>query len=90
VLLDRDVAVGFEAELRRELPRSHELFGRDLRAVARNLNHDDVLFQDAAGAGGVFAVHLTWNRESNPMWPSSVRYRDIDDFVERWVGEEDF
>jgi hypothetical protein len=82
-----ETAAKLEAELRRELPRSHQLAGRSLRAVARRDNTDDVLFELATGEGPVFCVHLTWSVERKPPWPWTDRYDSITDFVERWPRE---
>lgn len=81
-------ATPLEAELHRELSRDHELYGRALRAIARRERRDDVLFASADGRGPIFWVHLTWAVETNPQWPWTETYRDLDDFAERWQREE--
>ena len=85
--LPREDACKLEAELRRELPRSHYLRGRELVAVARRFRRDDVLFTSPTGEGEVFWVHLTWSVETDPMWPATEVYRDMGDFLERWPRE---
>ena len=85
--LDADESASLRAELLRELPASHELKGLALEAVARRSGQDDVLFR--SDTGGVFCVHLTWSVESDPEWPWTESYRDLDDFVERWTSDEE-
>ncbi|MFN2567742.1 MAG: hypothetical protein ABR499_22335 [Gemmatimonadaceae bacterium] len=77
-----------KAELRRELPRSHQLRGLDLGAVARRDGRDDVLVRRAAGGATVYAVHLTWNVETDPAWPFTIAYASVDEFCERSALEE--
>jgi len=83
-----DEAARLQAELHRELPPSHQLYRHELIAVARREKRDDVLFQSPSGAGQVFWVHLTRAVESDPRWPSTEIYQDMDDFLERWPREE--
>jgi hypothetical protein len=65
-----------EAELRRELPIGHALYGE--RAVARAIGQDpdDVVFQ--LPDGRLAAVHLTWNVESRPEWPHVLIFADLE------------
>jgi hypothetical protein len=65
-----------EAELRRELPVGHSLYGQ--RAVAKAIGEDpdDVVFQLADGR--LAAVHLTWNLESHSDWPYTLIFSDLD------------
>lgn len=65
-----DEAETLELELRRELPSSHVLQGRLVRAVARRVDCDDVAFE-VEGAG-LCIVHLTWRRESDSEWPFTI------------------
>lgn len=67
-------------ELTREVPEGHVLFGRALRAVARRIDCDDVLF---VGDGVVAVVHLTWkrSREIDPRWPTTEVFASLDDFA---------
>ena len=80
-------AAKLEAELHRELPAAHQLHGRQVHAVARREDRDDVLFLSEE-RGPVFWVHLTWSMESDPKWPWTETYRNLDDFLERWPREE--
>jgi hypothetical protein len=36
----------------------------------------------------LYCVHLTWTVETDPRWPSTVEYKDMSDFAERWPHEE--
>ncbi|MBB6672278.1 hypothetical protein [Cohnella nanjingensis] len=51
----------FETELLREVSESHPLYGKEITAIARRFDCDDVLFQVAGGEKTYFVVvHLTW------------------------------
>lgn len=66
-----------EKELSRELSRNpkHILAGRPFSAVAANDGSDDILIHLD---GDEFAlVHLTWNLETNPQWPTCEILRGI-------------
>ena len=76
------------AELHRELPASHQLYGRQVHAVARRQDRDDVLFRSLSDDGPVFCVHLTWSVETDPKWPWTETYDGYDDFLERCSREE--
>lgn len=68
-----------ERELARELPAGHVLKNCTVRALARRLDRDDVVFELEDGRRCV--VHLTWKIETDPRWP---RY----EFVRAWPDEE--
>lgn len=65
-------------ELARELCEGHMLYGRKVHAVARRIDQDDFLFIEGKEA---FVVHLTWAKESDPAWPTCVRYGSVDLWV---------
>ena len=88
IAVSSELAANLEAELHRELPKGHQLCGRQLRAIARRQDQDDVLFRSATDDGSLFCVHLTWSKERDPQWPWTVRYASLDDFRERWLREE--
>jgi len=81
-------ALMLETELRREIPPTHQLYGRELLAVARRGGRDDVLFVPREEGGDVFCVHLTWAIEKDPAWPWTESYRDQSDFAARWPQGE--
>jgi hypothetical protein len=72
-------------ELRRELSSNHALFGREVAAVARRIDCDDVLFLVSDPAHPLAVVHLTWkgSQEREPVWPFTRRYRSWQDWIER-------
>ncbi len=76
---------GLEAELARELVAGHVLFGKTVRAAARRWDRDDFLF---VGEEIVAVVHLTWSRETDPHWPSTVLYASLSDWIERGMFYE--
>ena len=78
--VEGSVAARLEGELRREIPVGHALHGREVRAVARRDDRDDVAFEVADL--GLCVVHLTWQRETDPRWPHAV-------FVAELTGEDD-
>ena len=88
VAVDRERAAALEAELRRELPAGHRLQGLALTAVASSRDDDDVLFRPMSGGGPFYVVHLTWSVETDPAWPWTDAYDDMDDFLERRPREE--
>lgn len=52
----------FLAELQRELPSDHELFGESITVLERRFSQDDVLVS-VAGREDVAVVHLTWSQK---------------------------
>ena len=86
--VDEKLSETLLAELRREVSPQHILFGRRLRAIARNGSRDDVLFKSVDDDEAVFVVHLTWNPETDPAWPFTTRFEDQSQFSRRWPLEE--
>ena len=85
-----DESKGLEEELRREVRRGHELYGAAVRAVARRLECDDVLFSIEDGSGRVAVVHLTWSPRERPPWPDTDIYADLATWmVERMNRDRD-
>ncbi|WP_354697204.1 hypothetical protein [Paraconexibacter sp. AEG42_29] len=76
------LASALDDELRRELKRGHELFDRDLLAIAKRDANDDVLFADPASPE-VFVVHLTWSGHGTPPWPKTTAYATFGHFLQR-------
>jgi hypothetical protein len=69
---DAGEAAHLHAELQRELPPGHVLFGCVVEAFARRDGHDDVLFRWREPPGRFTVVHLTWRgeREVDARWPA--------------------
>jgi hypothetical protein len=63
-----DQAERLERELARELPSGHPLRGHTFKAHARRDDRDDVAY--LLNDGRICVVHLTWNVETDPRWPS--------------------
>jgi hypothetical protein len=78
-------AQGLERELGSELGTRHQLKGRNMRAIARRRDNDDVLFVSTDEPTIVAVVHLTWaNRpENDPRWPATTLFESIEDWAER-------
>lgn len=72
--LAEDERAKLSAELKREMPDGHVLQGIQLTCLARRQDRDDVLFELNDGSGRLATVHLTWQVESEPLWPSAVIY----------------
>ena len=69
----------FEAELIRETPAGHLLYGKTVRAIAKRCDRDDVLFE-VAGGPHVAVVHLTYSIEADPAWPDTTVYASLQEF----------
>lgn len=69
---DESAAQGLHAELQRELPPGHLLFGRPVEVIAFRENQDDVLFRHLNEPDRFTIIHLTWirKRETNAKFPS--------------------
>lgn len=68
--IEFSTAEGLEKELKLEMNIGHLLFGEKVRAIAKRIDCDDVLFELTNNAK--FAVvHLTWKmaKEENPVFP---------------------
>ena len=69
-----------EAELAKEVSKLHPLHGKNMRAVAKRIDRDDVIF---AGPDCIALVHLTWKSkpESDPRWPSTYLFESIEELA---------
>jgi hypothetical protein len=78
-------ALPLQRELSAELGPRHPLRGRDMRAVARRQDCDDVLFVTGDEPPVVAVVRLTYgNRpELDPRWPGTTFFESMQDWVER-------
>ena len=65
-------ARGLHAELQRELPPCHLLFGRSVETFAYRRDQDDVLFRHLDEQNRFTVIHLSWirKREINAAHPS--------------------
>jgi hypothetical protein len=69
------------AELRRELPRTHQLWGIPVHAVAYRQDCDDILFALDDGTDRVAVVHLSFAVEHDPRWPKTELFESIQHFA---------
>ncbi len=85
-LLDPWTAVSsggaLERELAAELPHNHILHGIAVRAIARRLDNDDVLFELTGHQKPLAVVHLSYRREQDPQLPWTVLFDSWEDWVE--------
>ena len=63
-----------EQELATELPARHILKGVSVRAIARRLDNDDVLFELSGHEKPLAVVHLSYRRESDRQLPWTVLF----------------
>jgi len=77
--IDRTAQPAFERELRRELPKGHALFGKAVRAIARRVDRDDVLFE-VGGGPRVATVRLTYREETDPARPVTNIHESFEAF----------
>jgi hypothetical protein len=74
---------GTVAELHREMPTGHVLFGRTVQTVGRRQDCDDVLFYLGESVPQFAVVHLTYARETRPEWPNTTLF----DTLEAWTEQ---
>ncbi len=71
-----------ERELAMELPARHVLKGARVRAIARRVDNDDVLFQLTGHEKPLAVVQLSYRHESDPQLPWTVLFDSWEDWVE--------
>ena len=76
------------AELEREMPSGHVLYGRKAVCIARRYDCDDVLFRLPDGPAPYAVVHLTYRRENNPEWPWTVLFSSLEEWVEKCMKRD--
>jgi hypothetical protein len=82
------VANSLAAELRREMPAGHRLARCNLRAVGRCIEDaDDILFTTDDDSAPLAVVHLTWHIETDPVWPYTVIYHSLEDWIAQMKHE---
>jgi hypothetical protein len=79
--LAEEECITLRAELTRELPPGHALEGIQVKCLARRQDRDDVLFELQDGTGRFASVHLTWQVEREPPWPSTVIYEGVAEWL---------
>lgn len=71
-----------ELELATELSPEHILQGVSLKAIARRLDNDDVLFELQGYSKPLAVVHLSYRRETDSQLPWTVLFDSWEDWVE--------
>ncbi len=79
--LSEEESKGVGIELKKEISEKHQLYGVNIRAIAKRIDCDDVLFEIENGAFAV--VHLTYAQypEPDPQWPYTIKYNNVDDLI---------
>lgn len=74
-------------ELQREICPTHPLFGVECRPLAYDAKiKKDFLFETNHVEMPLVVVHFTWAVESDPRWPWTIHFGNIDEFFD-WVRE---
>lgn len=71
-----------ENELAMELPARHILRNVSLRAIARRLDNDDVLFELSGHEKPLAVVQLIYRLQPDPQLPWTVLFDSWEDWVE--------
>lgn len=71
-----------EKELLREVSHTHPLFGKEITAIARRVDCDDVLFQVVSEKKTYFVVvHLTWTMKvESEGYPRCEFFESLQEF----------
>ena len=72
-------------QLNSELNRTHPLYRRATKALARCYGQDDVLYQLDGGKCAI--VHLTYSRNNADGWPRFVAFEKLEDAEEHIAAE---
>ncbi len=78
-----DYAAKAESEIHREMCSGHVLFGRSVTAIGYRQDRDDVLFHLGESAPSFAVVHLTYQREARPDWPSTTLFDTLAAWIEQ-------
>jgi len=76
----------FEAELQREMSNGHVLKDESFECIARREDRDDFLFY-VTSIEKFAIVHLTWNVEKSPDWPTTTLYNSFDELRQNWDSD---
>ena len=84
--IDTAMATKFEDEYAKEIGKGHPLYGVPVRAIARRIDRDVVLFQLLRHLCDYAVVHLTWSgrEEPDPRWPNFDLFLD-DELMEKCI-----
>lgn len=77
----KNQAEHLSARLKEDLPSKHVLQGLKMKAVARRVDRDDVLFEIEGREMSLAVVHMTWRKETDSNWPDTQFFENW----EQWV-----
>src|SRR5688500_9613349 len=85
--IDPENSDRFEDEYAAEITKGHPLYGVPVKAIARRMDQDDVLFRLLRHLCEYAVVHLTWSgrAEDDPRWPICEIYADAGDLMEKCI-----
>ena len=86
--ISTDYARKAETELHSEVCAGHVLFGRQVEAIGYRQDCDDVLFRVREAPVQFAVVHLTYQRESDPIWPATMIYDSIGSWIDQCMIPE--
>ncbi|MFT3705236.1 MAG: hypothetical protein QM802_22910 [Agriterribacter sp.] len=66
----------YEKELKKEVRFFHPLKWKKVRAVAKRMDRDDIIFEVQSGLYQYAVVHLTWKKEYSRTFPITQLYID--------------
>lgn len=77
-----------ERELAKETSIGHQLYGKEVKAIAKREDNDDVLFE--IGEGKMAVVHLTWKgkKESSPNYPLTKTFKHWTEVYEKVIVKD--
>jgi len=69
--------VDLTIELKKEIPKGHILYGKDLITIGRRQDNDNVLFEVPNSSFKYALVHLTWKGKLEVLpFPSTITFKD--------------
>ena len=86
-LIQGENSAFFEDELASEPCAEHLLYKKEAKVIARKSDRDDFLFYIQDLQEPYCVVHLTWQKETKPLWPSVTQFKNEKDFLKNWHYE---
>ena len=78
-----DVPESLVAELKDEMCPTHKLQGAEFRAISFcKTDFNEILYLVNRPETPIVYVHLTWQKEHKPQWPSFVAFESLDAWTE--------
>ena len=83
ILESEPMALVFLEELKKEISPQHILFNKQVEAIARRRDNDDVLFKLFGNPTQYAVVHLTWSnqQEADESFPFTTIFPDFETWV---------